>query len=275
MRLRVGVILGLVTLVMVAWFLWHREGETLQAEANDLATATDGNSVPVLVELFTSEGCSSCPPADRLLTELDGQPISGVQVIALSEHVDYWNRLGWTDPFSSSEFSERQNEYAATLHSDDVYTPQMIVDGRVQFVGSNASKARQAITAASRAPKANVILKLAAPETPDSLTLKVEITNLPGGTQGDSADVMLAITEDGLRSNVSSGENSGRKLTHSAVTRSLTRIGTINGPRFASEQKVALNGKWKRESLHAIAFVQERSSRKVFGAASLRLNTEP
>jgi hypothetical protein len=109
----------------------------------------------VLVELFTSEGCSTCPPADKFLIALDQtQPIEGVQVIALSKHVDYWNHEGWKDPFSSAEFTHRQAEYARAFgDKDGVYTPQMIVDGRIQFVGSQSKTALQAIANAARAAK--------------------------------------------------------------------------------------------------------------------------
>ncbi|MCU1263294.1 MAG: hypothetical protein JWO80_6179, partial [Bryobacterales bacterium] len=100
---------------------------------------------PVVVELFTSEGCSSCPPADKLLAEIErAQPVANAQVLVLSEHVDYWNRLGWRDPFSSVQFSQRQSDYSAAFQKDGVYTPQMVVDGRAEFVGSNAGDAKAA-----------------------------------------------------------------------------------------------------------------------------------
>src|SRR5262249_37061382 len=119
-------------------------GLMLVAGAATLAGQPAPARVPVLVELFTSEGCSSCPPADDLLARMiKEQPVTGVQIIGLSLHVDYWNQLGWRDPFSSYKFSARQNEYAAAWKTDNVFTPQGVVDGSQQFVGSEWGKARE------------------------------------------------------------------------------------------------------------------------------------
>src|SRR5260370_31679799 len=127
---------------------------------------------PVLVELFTSEGCSSCPPADLLLSHLQqSQPIPGVEVIALSEHVDYWNQLGWIDPFSSAGLTERQRQYASVLHGDGVYTPQMVVDGKTGFVGSDSQKPLRAIAAAAKAPRTGIDLRCGA--KPASLSVLI------------------------------------------------------------------------------------------------------
>jgi hypothetical protein len=228
----------------------------------------------VLVELFTSEGCSSCPPADKLLADLDqNQPIKGAQVIALSEHVDYWNRLGWKDPFSSAEFSRRQSEYARAFGGKDIYTPQMVVDGQAEFVGSNLAAARAAILKAALSPKANIGLTIKS-SSPKSVTLAVQVENIPAISSGDTADVMLAITESGLSSNVSKGENSGRKLAHSAVTRKLVKIGSISGNSFSAERTIDLDSNWKRENMKAVAFAQERTSRRAIGASAIRLEGE-
>jgi hypothetical protein len=228
---------------------------------------------PVLVELFTSEGCSSCPPADALLSRLEQtQPIAGAEVIALSEHVDYWNRLGWSDPYSSSDFSARQNQYASAFGTDDVYTPQMIVDGHVQFVGSNEGEARRAITDAAKGEKAAVTVSSIS-EKAGSIVLAIRVESLTN-VKSDDADVMLAITESGLRSNVVRGENAGRVLNHVAVVRKLSTVGTMDSQKdmpFTAQPVVHINKTWLLANLKAVVFVQERRSRRVLGAAGLRL----
>jgi hypothetical protein len=226
----------------------------------------------VLVELFTSEGCSSCPPADRLLLELDQQTVAGAEVIALSEHVDYWNRLGWADPFSSSAFSERQSRYSRVFDNDSIYTPQMVVDGREEFVGNNAARARSAIAQAARSDKATITLST----SQASAAIKIHIENLPAITDGDRAEVVLAITEGGLQSNVTRGENSGRRLAHTAVVRSMEVIGSVEGGKsFDREATAQIEKGWNRDQLRAVVFIQERESRRVLGAATVRTNGKP
>jgi len=113
--------------------------------------------VPVLVELFTSEGCSSCPPADKLLARLQRQqPAAGALIIPLSEHVDYWDGASWRDPFSSPAFTARQGAYVRALRAQDTYTPEMVVDGQAEFVGSDEDAALNSISAAAEVRKAKV-----------------------------------------------------------------------------------------------------------------------
>lgn len=238
------------------------------------AESRENAAKPVLVELFTSEGCNTCPPADKLLSELEfNQPISGVEVIALSEHVDYWDRLGWKDPFSSAQFTQRQSEYARALHFEDIYTPQMIVDGRIGFVGSKRARAFEAIAEATRAPKLTV--RLAIKDSASSLIkLSVRVESNSDVARDDMADVMLAIAESGLSSKVSRGENSGRELAHSSVVRKLIKIGKVDGKSFSAESAVNLERAWRRNQIKAVVFVQERTSRRVLGAAQIKLADE-
>lgn len=223
--------------------------------------------VPVVVELFTSEGCSSCPPADSVLMDLvEHQPVVGAQVIGLSEHVDYWDRQGWKDPFSNHTFTQRQSAYAAAGGSGDVYTPQMFVDGGAPFVGSDRSRAISAIQRAAARPKPGVSLKLPS-QAPPVMTIAVEKNRAIA-----DAPVWLAVVEDGLSSRVTGGENSGRALHHAAVTRRFVSVGkTDKDGGFAREVPLDLDPHWKRAALHAVVFVQPASVGHVAAAGSITL----
>jgi len=236
------------------------------------APAPAAPRTPVIVELFTSEGCSSCPPADILLSQLsERQPVPGVDVIALGEHVDYWNHGGWADRFSSPQFSARQSDYSAAFRLNTVYTPQMVVDGRDQFNGSDEEQARSAIARAARQPKAQVQI------TPESVLksalntdyLLIEVSRLPVSVKSDPAEVYLVVTEDGLRSAVGGGENAGQHLQHSAVVRQLIRLGEISGGAFNSPINVKLPPSAQRENVHVVVFVQQQNSRRIIGAAEV------
>jgi len=224
----------------------------------------------VLVELFTSEGCSSCPPADRVLAQLSEQQlVGGIDVIAMSEHVDYWNQLGWSDPFSAPQFSARQNQYAKAFGHADVYTPQMVIDGQAEFVGSDVRQAIQAVTQAAQKPKGSVTISLVGRDI-DAMKLRVSVDPIHGVSWGGSADVFLAVTEDNLSSSVQRGENRGRKLTHVAVVRSLNQIGSLDeAGSFTSTPAVRVARQWKVMDLRVIAFVQARTDRRILALASI------
>ena len=241
-----------------------------------LAGSTRGDGppsarVPVLVELFTSEGCSSCPPADLALAHLDRtQPVAGAEIVPLSLHVDYWNRLGWADPFSSASFSARQSGYSRAWGVDRVYTPQVVVDGRVELLGSDEAKARRAVEEAARLPKAAI--ELAPGESGGHAALRIRVRALPPITSGDTAELLVAITEDRLANDVPRGENAGRRLVHSAVVRDLAVVGALQpDASFETQRPLHLKADWKRDALHAVAFVQERKSRKVLGVTRIQL----
>ena len=277
MKLLIALFLMVSGVVTFKMLNRHQASSVTVSAESETAKAAGPNVTPVVVELFTSEGCSSCPPADEVLSKLDKtQPLQGIEVIALGEHVDYWNKLGWIDPYSSAEFSTRQNSYADALGRDSVYTPQMIVDGRDEFVGGNWNKAREAIMKAARLPKAKIQILAASNsnETNKDLKLSIHISDIPRLTAGDKADVLLAITESNLRSEVARGENAGRYLRHSAVVRSLAVLGNITDGQqsFAAESTASLKVGWQRDNLRAVVFMQEQGNRRVLGAAALGLS---
>jgi hypothetical protein len=218
----------------------------------------------VVVELFTSEGCSSCPPADELLGHLR-QYLSAknVQVIPLGFHVDYWNSLGWKDRFSSADFTQRQEQYTHALKVDGPYTPEMVVDGEVEFVGNDAGQAQRTIRQqASQLETAQVKIALAGA---DQLTVQVKG---PAAPSNSNALVMLAITEDNLSTQVGSGENGGRTLHHAAVVRELREVGMLHNGIMETTVPLKLEKDWKRSDLRAVVFVQQGPSGKIEGGAS-------
>jgi len=230
---------------------------------------------PVLVELFTSEGCSSCPPADQLLRTLEGKAFQGAQVIVLSEHVDYWDSLGWRDPFSNVQFSRRQQDYGHLFGTDNVYTPQMIVNGRVEFIGSDRRIASKEIRNAANRPVANVRVSPLGIETPDRgksvATVQLVVDNLPQLSRSDELEVMLAVTETSIVSKPSRGENFGATLEHTGVVRTLVKAGKVEGQGFAAKARVTIDPAWNRSGLRLVAFAQEKKSRIVWGAAQAPL----
>jgi len=214
-----------------------------------LAAPADRVRAPVLVELFTSEGCSSCPPADRLLQQIDPR------AIVLSEHVDYWDQQGWKDPFSSHAFTERQQSYARMFSLDSSYTPEMVVDGAAEFVGNDANRAAQELAKAARRPKVEVHLARSA------AGVQVDIDAAPG-----AADVLLALADDSGVSQVAGGENKGRNLHHVAVLRTLRKIGSVKrGAAFHREIELPKSAAAQR----VVVFLQESGPGRVSGAAMI------
>lgn len=216
-----------------------------------LATAAQSRT-PVLVELFTSEGCSSCPQADEALAALSRtQDVKGVEVIPLELHVDYWNQLGWVDPFSAPEFTARQEAYARAFRGDGLYTPQLVVDGAASGVGS-AGVLRRLVERAAAQPKAALEVKVA-PANPGIQVL----VRVPSGVAGR---LSVALSEAELASKVERGENSGRRLAHAPVARLLLDEGASS-----SEHTVRLGvaKSWRRDRLRVVAFVQDPKGRVV------------
>jgi len=226
-------------------------------------------TTPVLVELFTSEGCSSCPPADALLAKMDAlQPIPGTQLIVLSEHVDYWNHDGWTDPFSSASITDRQNAYVRALKLATPYTPQFVVDGFEELQAHDAAQVAQILEKAASAPKVPMRITAAniEPGNPAAIQGHIE-TDV--SSEKHKADVFVAIALDHVESQVSRGENNGRHLTHVAVVTEFTKVGKLEpGKSFGGDFhiKVKLPNP-APANLRIVAFAQESGPGKVVGAA--------
>lgn len=220
---------------------------------------------PVVVELFTSEGCSSCPPADLLLARLlTTQPVEGVEIVPLELHVDYWDRLGWKDPFSSAAFTKRQERYSGIFGEDRIYTPQMIVDGHAELVGSDESGALASIRTSAAEPHLPVSVSARARD--GSLRIAVDAPPLPARTA--PIDIIVALVEDRLSSSVRGGENGGRTLPHSAVARRLESIAPLGADAFTAEGQWPLEAGWQRPNLRVVALLQGRKNLRIYGAAS-------
>ena len=221
--------------------------------------------VPVLVELFTSEGCSSCPSADALLeTLLRDQPVNGVEVIPIGLHVDYLNYLGWKDTFSAAAFTERQQDYSRIFGPDSVYTPQMVVDGKDGIVGNDRPLAAKTIAAAARRP--HLALHATAHATADSATITIDLPAAPAG--GEKIQVVAAVTEDDLTTAVQRGENKGRTLHHVAVVRKIQTLDTLGASAGPTETRIRLVPGWGPNHLNAVVWLQGVKSRQVYGVAS-------
>lgn len=222
---------------------------------------------PVLVELFTSEGCSSCPPADALLARLlKDQPVPTAEILVLEEHVDYWDSLGWHDRFSSNLFTGRQSRYTQRLRADDNYTPQMIVDGTDQFVGNDSAHALRAITQAARAPKLTLSLS---PLIFDGTQLSGEVSLKSSTKIAPGADLYAAVIESMASTHVQRGENGGRTLQHVSIVRTLQRIGSPSDVatkplRFS----VAVPKDATPANLRVVIFLQRPDQGAILGAVS-------
>jgi hypothetical protein len=235
------------------------------AQGFAFAQAAPTERTPVLVELFTSEGCSSCPPADALLVKLDQyQPIAGAAIIVLGEHVDYWDQDGWHDRFSSHQYTDRQNGYISRLHvSSGGYTPQMVVDGTKQFVGNDGRQALSSITTAAQTPKVKLVLTNV---TVDGHRVSGAVSAPPFAFKGD---LYAALVDPADKTDVKGGENGGSHLEHAGVVRTMQRIGSLKdldaGPRAFSLNAPpdAIPGK-----MRVVVFAQHSDQGPVVGAVA-------
>jgi hypothetical protein len=255
-------IVGIVTVAAIGFGLLHKA--VAFSETNG---ASDG--APVVLELFTSEGCSSCPPADALISELGSSTKS---VIPLAYHVDYWNHLGWADPFSSHQWSERQSDYARAMNLDGEYTPQMVIGGGWQCGGSDAGSIERAVAAARSEPalgRTRIQTSLGAAGS-RKLQVKVNAQLLSAVGTGRLV-VMLAIYENGLVSKIGAGENGGREITYDYTVRKLLPAFELDATQpgsFVQEMTIDLDPSWSLDHLGVAAFIQDPTSLRIEGASA-------
>lgn len=230
------------------------------AAAQDLAASADH---VVVVELFTSQGCSSCPPADRLLTSLGAQ--AGARVVPLAFHVDFWNSGGWRDPFSQAEWTRRQAAYERVLGIKNVYTPQAVVDGSIELIGSNVEALNAALATAAARPAATIALRLG--RVGGDVLADVDV-DLPEALRRSRLDLMFALYEEGLVTSVGRGENGGRALHNDYVVRSLRTGDRLSSGEARTHHTIRLRlaKEWNLERLGVAVFLQNPESLRIFGA---------
>ena len=253
------VLLGLLGIGLLAVTLPRNAAEP----ASDPAPASDSveRTAPVVVELFTSQGCSSCPPADRVLSELAERD----DVVPLAFHVDYWNYIGWTDPFSSEVWSKRQERYAEALRTGRLYTPMVVVDGRTDVVGSRGREVAELIAQARR--------RAALGEVVVEIETRGPAVQIRGAAHLDAqverpAEFLLAVVESGLETPVSRGENARRTLHNDFVVRSFERLGTVSpGAETTLEHRFVLDSAWNRDEIRLVGLLQDPETLAIYGAA--------
>ena len=242
--------------------------QTSSPETRLPTTTASQAAAPVLVELFTSEGCSSCPPADIILQRLDDyQPIAGAELIVLSEHVTYWDQLGWKDPNSSAAFTGRQSAYETALGVKEPYTPQFVIDGSKSVSLEKLQDLEDALNKAKGDAKIPVRISSIAVDPSDPATLRAHIE---AGTNPakHNADVYLAVALNHVESQVLRGENGGKHLIHVAVVQQLNKVGKLpKGKSFAQDIEIKLKPNEDVKSIRLVAFAQESGQGKLLGAS--------
>lgn len=222
---------------------------------------------PIVVELFTSQGCSSCPSADRLLTELAAR--EDIEIIPLSFHVDYWNHIGWTDPFSSGAWSDRQRRYAKSFGGNRIYTPQMVVNGRWEGVGSNRGDISRLLERAAVEPPLAAIRVFAEIVSDDRLRVAVTTDRIEPEFASKRFAVWIGVVESDLVTPVGRGENASKTLRNDRVVRRLERLPELEflKPGATGSLEIFLEGDWRRDKLGAVAFLQDVDSLRIHAAA--------
>ena len=269
---RLALALSLTSAVVSCCLIFSNVALSRNARTPQLGDAIDPEksplTTPVLIELFTSEGCSSCPPADIFLQKLDtAQPIPGAQLIVLSEHVTYWDQDGWKDPNSSPSLTDRQSSYEGALGEKTVFTPQLIVDGTQQMRLGNPQQIEDLLKKAAATPKVPIRIGEVTVDAGNPTTLRAHLET-DANFEKHNADVYVAIALDHVESQVLRGENGGRHLVHVAVVQELAKVGKLQkGKTFTQDIQLKLKPGIDPKNVRLVALLQESGPGKVLGAA--------
>ncbi|MEO6259590.1 MAG: DUF1223 domain-containing protein [Thermoanaerobaculia bacterium] len=232
----------------------------------------DGKKSTVILELFTSQGCSSCPPADRLLSTLTREQQAAGTVIPLAYHVDYWNHLGWSDPFSSAAWSRRQNEYARVMRSSQVYTPQLVINGTAQMVGSDEGRVRREIARQLQQADRGVVTLDRVHVEGTQLVVDLRATLDAAEAAGRNAEVQLALFENDATTAVPRGELAGHRLNNDTIVRWQSPVLKVRGGSGEGKTtvRIPLQTAWRSGHLGVAAFIQDSSTFAIYAADSAR-----
>jgi hypothetical protein len=251
--------------ILAAFLITAALGTTAFVNAKHASKPVADTKGFALIELFTSEGCSSCPPADELVAKIQKES-ADKPVYILAFHVDYWNRLGWKDQFSSAEFSKRQNDYANYLNLNSVYTPQIVVNGRTEFVGSEEGTLRNAIrTNLQKASPAQLVLNVSA--------IDATHADFKYTTEGADKNTVLqvAVLQKNAQTKVLRGENGGHTLSHVQIVRKLQEVGLNGNSGIAN---ITLPRGFDTKNWEIIGFLQNTTNGAVIAANKVSFPNE-
>jgi len=245
------------------------------------AGAAAPERVPVLVEMYTSQGCPNSPAGESILTRFDRtQPIEGVRVVPLAFHVPYWDTASWKDPFAHSHHQWRQNQYSKRTKSSDVFTPQFVIDGDTAVSGRSEGAVKKAIVTAAKVPKATIRLEARTSreeDPPRTVRIGIDVTGIPAelrGPAGQEAEILLAVAERNLVTDIGGGKNKGVHVEQTGVVRAWMPLGHVNAQGdaiFPPEYLITLDPSWKLSDLTAVVWIQQKPAGRVLGLGTLAL----
>ena len=259
MKILLGISIAVITGLIISFS--SVKGKQKNFTTQNIESDETGFAV---IELFTSEGCSSCPPADALVEEVQ-KKYKNENVLVLGYHVDYWDRLGWKDPFSSAEYTKRQNYYADIFNLNSIYTPQIVVNGETEFVGSNRTKLLNAISENLK-EKSESNINLKSSMTHDG---KISVEYSANSINGTQEQLILLLVQKMATTKIKRGENAGKTLHHVNIVKEIS-FHSVSG----NEQSFTLKlpDGLAKENFFVAAFIQFRNNGEIIATQTSEIN---